>query len=380
VTTQPLSAVTRMIGGGTPRREEPSYWGGDIPWVSPKDMGPRLISESQQTLTQSGLQNSASRLAPAGSVLVVARSGVLAHKVPLGVTARAVALNQDIKALIPTAGLSPDYLYWFLRSRERYLLSAGVKRGATVQSLRTEVLQNLTIPVPPIEDQLVLSSRLNRASAISEKRKLAQQALHALRLAVFQQRVGASAVVRRPLGEVTRIVRGASPRPKGDPRYFGGTIPWIKIGDLDRNSDYLTKTSEGVTPEGAARSVLIEPGTVLLSNSASVGTAVISGIEGCIHDGWVAFLDLADELDRDYLYLALRAARRDLVALAPTGTQANLNTTIVKHFEIPVPPISEQRRTVAKDRQVRELVDAGLRQARALRDLQQSLLVRSFPQ
>jgi type I restriction enzyme S subunit len=145
------------------------------------------------------------------------------------------------------------------------------------------------------------------------------------------------------LGSIARVRRGASPRPKGDPKYFGGEIPWLKIGDVSPGDRYVQSTEEGVTEAGRERSVYIEPGTLLLSNSASVGRPVVTKIGVCIHDGWLAIDELDPAVTRDYLYWFFTASRKQLQTLAPSGTQKNLNTTLVKALTVPLPPLPEQQ-------------------------------------
>src|ERR1041385_5408247 len=92
------------------------------------------------------------------------------------------------------------------------------------------------------------------------------------------------------VGEVAEVFRGASPRPKGDPRYFGGPIPWIMISDVTRQpGKYLFTTREGVTSAGAELSRLVPAGSLILSNSGTVCVPKILSVEGCIHDGFVSF-------------------------------------------------------------------------------------------
>ncbi|WPB79465.1 restriction endonuclease subunit S [Archangium violaceum] len=153
------------------------------------------------------------------------------------------------------------------------------------------------------------------------------------------------------LGDVVEVVRGASPRPKGDPRYFGGPIPWISIGDLGREqARTLSKTAEGVTTAGARKSRLLPTGTLILSNSATVGIPKILAVEGCIHDGFVAFPNLDPRLFvTEFLYEFFRHIRTRLIDENRRGmTQVNLNTGIVRNIEVVIPPLAEQRRIVAR--------------------------------
>mgnify|MGYP000751770654 CR=1 FL=1 len=88
--------------------------------------------------------------------------------------------------------------------------------------------------------------------------------------------------------DIAKVKRGASPRPKGDPKYFGGTIPWIKISDISKHKHglYLLAADEGLTEKGKKKSVFIKKGTLLITNSGTVGVPAISLIDGCIHEAF----------------------------------------------------------------------------------------------
>ncbi|WP_368649382.1 restriction endonuclease subunit S [Castellaniella ginsengisoli] len=152
------------------------------------------------------------------------------------------------------------------------------------------------------------------------------------------------------MGEVASIVRGASPRPihafltKGD-----HGVPWIKIGDVAKNSKYITETAERVTEAGARKSRRVHPGDFILSNSMSFGRPYISKIEGCIHDGWLAISGFESSFIPDFLYHLLHSApvQAEFARRAGEGTIQNLNADIVKSISIPIPLIEEQERIVA---------------------------------
>lgn len=159
------------------------------------------------------------------------------------------------------------------------------------------------------------------------------------------------------LGELCTLVRGASPRPKGDPRYFGGPIPWISIADLSReDGKYLTRTKEGVTAAGAKLSRLLGKGTLIVSNSATICVPKILGVAGCIHDGFVGLTKLSSEADVHYLFHFFNAIRAEVRAKNTQGvTQVNLNTAIFKDMDVPLPPLPEQRRIAELLDQTEEL-------------------------
>jgi type I restriction enzyme S subunit len=149
------------------------------------------------------------------------------------------------------------------------------------------------------------------------------------------------------LGEIAEVVRGGSPRPKGDPRYFSKKptgIHWITIADLTKYKvgQYIVNTDEYVTKEAIKKSRYLEKGTLVLTNSGTVGVPAILGINGCIHDGFLALLNLK-RTDSMYLYYYLDFIKQIFQQIAPKGTQANLNTIIVGNLKISLPPLSEQQ-------------------------------------
>jgi type I restriction enzyme, S subunit len=112
----PLRDLGRWIGGGTPSKANPTFWTrGTIPWVSPKDIKSDVIDRTVDYITEDAFESSATSLVPEGSVLIVTRSGILANALPVATTARPVAINQDLKALIPGEGISARYVAYALR-------------------------------------------------------------------------------------------------------------------------------------------------------------------------------------------------------------------------------------------------------------------------
>lgn len=156
-----LKFLVNFVGGATPSKEQPEYWNGDIPWVSPKDMKSAEISDAQDHITRAGLSASATSMIPEGSVLVVVRSGILRHTLPVSINTNRVALNQDMKALLPKAGLTSKFLRYFLLGGRRALLDDLRKQGATVESIDQTLFENLRVPLPTVGEQIEISSFLD---------------------------------------------------------------------------------------------------------------------------------------------------------------------------------------------------------------------------
>jgi type I restriction enzyme, S subunit len=153
-----MADVGRWSGGGTPSKAKPRFWAnGTIPWVSPKDMKSDVIEDTQDHITEDAVRESSTNLTESGSVLVVVRSGILQHTLPVAVARRQVALNQDLKAVKPREGIRPDYLAFALKTFEHEILHICTKTGTTVQSLEMPLLLRYQIPIaPPAEQRRVV--------------------------------------------------------------------------------------------------------------------------------------------------------------------------------------------------------------------------------
>lgn len=140
-------------GGGTPSKENPSYWDGDIPWVSPKDMKQKEIIDTIDKTNLLGISNSASKIVEPESLLMVVRSGILQRTIPIGINKLPVSLNQDIKSFTSKGSHSIHLLYYLIKGRETQLLEDWTKEGATVESIEMEYLLNFSLPIPPSNEQ-----------------------------------------------------------------------------------------------------------------------------------------------------------------------------------------------------------------------------------
>ncbi|CAD5272967.1 conserved hypothetical protein [Bosea sp. 62] len=144
-----LGKLGRWVGGGTPSKVVNDYWqNGDIPWVSPKDMTEWQVSSSEDTITARAVRESATQLLPAGSVLVVTRSGILRTKVPVAVATRPVSFNQDIKALVMSDVRFGSIIAALIHAEADRLRRATVKTGTTVESIDLDGLKAFQLRVP----------------------------------------------------------------------------------------------------------------------------------------------------------------------------------------------------------------------------------------
>lgn len=164
----PLAHLVDMLGGATPSKEDAEAWSGTIPWVSPKDMKRRVISDSEDHVGPLALERSPLKLVPPPAVLVVVRGMILAHTFPVAETTAAVTINQDMKALRPRRGLEPRFLAWTLRAKQDEILSLVEEAGHGTKRLRTDLFRKLIISVPAPRHQLAIADALDRCAEAIE--------------------------------------------------------------------------------------------------------------------------------------------------------------------------------------------------------------------
>ena len=185
----------------------------------------------------------------------------------------------------------------------------------------------------------------------------------------------------KKLGEVCTIERGGSPRPITD--YitdFEDGINWIKIGDAQEGSKYITSTKEKIRPEGLKKSRFVHKGDFILSNSMSFGRPYILKVDGCIHDGWLVIHDDKEVFIKDYLYYILSSPimYAKFSQLAVGGVVNNLNSSLVRKVTIPLPPKSTQLSIVSELDKINELIRLKKEQLKDYDNLAQSIFYDMF--
>ena len=141
-----------IYGGGTPSKVHPEYYeDGDIPWVSSKDMKTDILIDSQIKINQMGVENSTARMVPVNSVIMVIRSGILKHTLPVAINAVPITVNQDLKVFIPSERILTRFLAVQFKMHEKDILT-GV-RAVTADNIEFNSLKQRKLIVPSIELQ-----------------------------------------------------------------------------------------------------------------------------------------------------------------------------------------------------------------------------------
>ena len=187
---------------------------------------------------------------------------------------------------------------------------------------------------------------------------------------------------KKRLDDFATIVRGGSPRPI-DEYVTNDTngLNWLKIGDIDKESKFVTSAQEKLIPAALTKTRVVNPGDLILSNSMSFGRPYILEIQTCIHDGWIAVSEINKNLDRDYLYYLMMTSDSQTYFsdnAAGSGVQ-NLNADIIKLLPVSYPQKKEQQKIAECLSSVDELVAAQTQKLATLKTHKKALMQQLFP-
>ena len=151
--TRPLGKCGKVLGGGTPAKDNASFWSGNIPWITAKEMWKPEIHDSQLKISEEALEASAAKLIPANSVLFVVRGSILFKRVPVSINRVPCTINQDMKAIVPHDDILADYLAHMMWGSNEELRGLVDTAGNSAGKLETDKWSAVQIPVPESKDE-----------------------------------------------------------------------------------------------------------------------------------------------------------------------------------------------------------------------------------
>lgn len=304
-------------------------------------------------------------------------------------------LASTMVVIYPDEKLIKQFLYYFLKTK--FELFNSKTTGSTIPHISKNLYENLPIPLPPLEEQKKIAYVLSVVQEAEEKTDKYLQALRELKKSTMKHLFTYGAVpfdeidkvelketeigkipkewevVR--LGEVCNVVRGASPRPKGDPKFYGGNIPRLMVADVTRDYKYVTPRIDFLTEEGSKKSRKVKKGDLVIQVSGNPGTPCIVNVDCCIHDGFAYLSNLKKHIvETEYLFYILYFIKDKTKKLAFGSTFKNLQTYLIAKFIIPLPPLPEQQRIASILSGIDKQIEAVENKKKAIRELFNSLL------
>jgi type I restriction enzyme S subunit len=175
-----LGELVELGSGATPSKENTTFWTGTTPWVSPKDMKAEEITDAEDHVSTAAFEKTNLQLIPKDTVLIVVRGMILANTVPIRICRLAVAINQDMKALLPKQQVQPEFLRWSLQSQHAHLLNRVSTAGHGTKKLDSERLREVTIPHPPLALQKEFAERVTEIRGLEAEQGASRGRLDSL--------------------------------------------------------------------------------------------------------------------------------------------------------------------------------------------------------
>ena len=170
-----LSNLASFSGGKTPSTSNREYWEGNILWVTSKDMKSKYIDSSLLMISEKGLEQM--QLYPENTLLLVTRSGILRHTIPIAILKKPATINQDLKAIMPYIPKLEEYIYICIKGMESRLILEYTKAGATVENINFDAFQKILLPIPPENQIQHIIDATNDADEVISKLKTDQEDL-----------------------------------------------------------------------------------------------------------------------------------------------------------------------------------------------------------
>ena len=387
-TVRVLGDVSTIVNGGTPKSKVSEFWGGEVQWLTPKDMGQmhgREIASTPRTITKKGLRGSSAQLVPERSVILSTRAPI-GH---LAINTAPMAFNQGCRGLIPKDDLNHVYLYYFLVANRDVLNGLGT--GATFRELSAGILKSFTIPLPPLPEQQRIVAILDEAfagiaTAVANTEKNlanARELFDSYLNAVFTQK-GVGWVERRIVEVSREFGRGKSKhRPRNEPRLYNGPYPFIQTGDISNADHWLTDYTQTYSEVGLAQSQLWPKGTICIAIvGATVGETAILNFEACFPDSVIGIVVNEEVADNEYVEFLLQSFKALLKEKGKGTARDNINLGTFENQRFPFPALKRQKDIVSTLNALREetnrLQSIYQHKLTTLADLKQSLLHKAF--
>ncbi|MBQ6201580.1 MAG: restriction endonuclease subunit S [Prevotella sp.] len=385
-TYKKLGEVGEVIGGTTPSTTNPDFWNGDLCWISPAELhGEHYLFDSVKKITKEAVAAKSLKELPIGTVILSSRApiGKIAiNKVPM-------YCNQGFKCIVCGKELYNEYLYWWLYGKKDYLNSLGT--GATFPEISKTVVENIVIPIAPMEEQRRIVSRLDAAfSHIDELKANAEKQLSEAR-ALFQKSLAKAMEPKegwkvKKLKEIGITQTGTTPS-KSDLSNYGDFIPFIRPSEIDCDGcgsiDYNSEIK--LSEKGLKNGRLFKKQSILM---VCIG-ATIGKVGYCTQNvSCNQQINVLTPIKDNYkfIYYAMRNKDfNDKVIKGGTSAQATLpiiNKGKWEAMTISLPSLSEQQRIVerldALSAHVRELEENQKKIISECDALKQALLRKVF--
>lgn len=371
--TKPLGEVATIVSGATPRTSISRFWGGDVTWLTPKDLGGIAgieIGASDRRISVEGLQACSAHMVPPQSVIMSSRAPI-GH---LAINTIPVCTNQGCKSFVPREGILARFLYWVLKAQMAQIQHLG--EGCTFDEVSKRDLAEFPIPLPPLAEQRRLVARIEALTGRLAQARQAREAANAegqsvINAAVHDLIEEQDDLVDAAIRDVCTMKTGKTP-PTRKRQYFGGDIPFVCPADIGNGLRISSaKRSVSRTAVGDGKANLFKKGTVLVIGiGATVGKVGIATRDVCANQQ-ITGLTFAPGVLPQYGAWFMSTQREVIASAAAGGGVPIINQRGLSNLSFRYPRRIENQRAVVKKldalsskhdslRQLQEQTETGL--------------------
>lgn len=345
-----LGDVVKMSSGGTPSKDNASFWNGNIPWISALEMHKNYVEEAKLNITEEALKKGSS-LAKKNDLLLLTRGSMLWKRIPVCLCLRDVAFNQDVKCLHTNETLNSTFLLYWFGCMEPKIMHMVVGTGIGAGKLESSGILDLDVDLPPLDEQKKIAATLSVWDSAIEKMEKLIESKEISFNSLLKELIYAPAekecwnIVK--LGDVSEMSSGGTPKSSVE-KYYNGDVLWVSIADMTEQGMYIKDTAKKLTKLGVENSAakIYPKGTVLYAMYASIGEVSIAEKEMASSQA-ILGIQVSDKLVNKYLYYFLVGQKERIKLQGQAGTQSNLNAGMVKDLNIPLPSIKIQNKIIA---------------------------------
>lgn len=381
-----LGEVAEIVGGGTPSTNISEYWNGNINCL-PTEIGSQtFVNSSKKKITELGLKESSAKLLPGKkTILFTSRAGIG----DMAIMNTDGSTNQGFQSWIVKPDITDIY---FLYSLGGNLKKQALRKasGSTFLEISNSEVKKLSLYLPDFKEQTIIGKIIQLIDKIITLQQRKSKQLKLLKKAMLQT-LFANKIApqlrfqgfidswkQRKLGEVANILRGASPRPIKDPKWFDSNskIGWIRISDVTKQHGRIHNLEQHLSKAGQDKTRVVYPPSLLLSIAASVGYPVITYIETGVHDGFVIFDK--PKFNVDFMFFKLQQIQKTWNKYGQPGSQVNINSSIVSNTKILIPNNNEQLQISNILKKIEKCIHLQQGKTKKLKNLKQFLLQNMF--
>ena len=388
-----------FIAGSGFKNEYQGFTNYDIPFYKVSSLKTAnetgYLCDNTNTVDETVRKKLKAALIPANSLLF-AKIGEAIRLNRRAINTVPCCVDNNMMAFVPII-CQLKYVFYWSKGIDLY----DFTNATTVPAIRKTDLEKIPIPLPPLAEQQRIVDRIESLFAkLDEAKEKAQTVVDSFetrKAAILHKAftgeltakwreehgVGMDSWEHHQFSDLCAIVRGGSPRPAGDPRYYDGNIPFMKVADSTRNdSPYVSKVEYSIKEEGLKKTRMVEANTLMLTNSgATLGVPAITTIRTTFNDGIAAFIGI--DIDSLLFYYYFWTSKTAFLRSINMGAaQPNLNTKLIGEVEIDVPQTAERveiarvlNALLSKEQQAKEAAEAVLDQIDLMK---KSILARAF--